>query len=360
MSSDIISLRRDLSDYSEFILFTLIDIFDEKLIDKYYSSAEIKKYKKTKFNIEKISFPIEFDVCQVTNDQWIGATTYGFLMKLRDAQLIHYNENTQRTLTHKTRGGVERWVPTVNKRAVDAIRESFAEKRFIPNTITLNIQIDEEADFEYKDHKLIINKLDSFDITDGFHRYLAFGQVFDFNKDFDYPMEIRITNFGDNKANQFIYQEDQKTKMRKSDSDSHNQYNYSVQVLNRLNEDNTCNLFGEINNTNGMMHFGTAVLVLDNTYFSKKKKISKKEIIEISKEIKTGINNFTEEYDDFLNKRWTNNQIIVVLYGIYKQKTSSQIKDILELIPKGTRSYIHDGKISKKIFNIIEEVCDNE
>lgn len=64
------------------------------------------------------------------------------------------------------------------------------------------------------------------------HRYIAISDLSNLNEDFDYPMELRSTMFSESKAQQMIWQKDQKTKMRKIESDSLNQNNFANQVIN--------------------------------------------------------------------------------------------------------------------------------
>lgn len=361
MSTDIFSLRRDLGDYSEFILFCVLDTVkkSEKEIEKYYTEKEIKNYRKSKYEIEEIKFPIKFDVVQVTEDQWIGATTFKNLMKLRDAQLINYNENTQRTLKRRMSNDIERFEIALNKAAVKSIRSSIEDKIFIPNTITLNIQKDDEkANFVYQDNELIVKDITAFDITDGYHRYIAFGQVYDLDNSADYPIEIRITNFVEGKANQFIFQEDQKTPMKRTDSNSHNQFNPGNQIVERINIDKLFNLSNEINNTDGVINFGVMSLCINSIWFDKNKP-DKKQIIEITKKIRDGINDFTENYEEYLSKKWNYTEIIVIMYGIYNNYSSSEIYDKLQTNTLGNNAlckFVKSGRlVKKKTYQMIEE-----
>ena len=71
---------------------------------------------------------------------------------------------------------------------------------------------------------------------------------------FDYPMELRITTFSDSKAQQMIWQEDQKTKMRRIDSKSLNQNDFATRICNQINADKQSNLCGLISRNKGVIN----------------------------------------------------------------------------------------------------------
>ena len=104
---------------------------------------------------------------------------------------------------------------------------------YIPDDITLNMP-EEGSKFRYENGKLTISELPGgkFDITDGYHRYLAMCAIYNIDKSFDYPMELRITNFDLATCQQMIFQKDQKTQMKKEDSATFNQYDVGNQIVN--------------------------------------------------------------------------------------------------------------------------------
>jgi hypothetical protein len=80
-------------------------------------------------------------------------------------------------------------------------------------------------------------------------------------------MELRIVNFTEDKAKQFIWQEDQKTQMRKIDSKSMNMNSSANIVVTRLNENVRCNLKGLISRNEGTIPFGELAELVDYFYF---------------------------------------------------------------------------------------------
>ena len=140
---------------------------------------------------------------------------------------MNYNERTQRVVKKIITPNGEHYQISLNAHALKKIEKSFDEKRYIPNTITLNIpDIDENVKhYDRETNTLIISTLKEFDIIDGYHRFVAIQRICAVDDKFDLPMELRITCFSENKARQFIWQEDQKTKMSRVDSESFNRYN---------------------------------------------------------------------------------------------------------------------------------------
>lgn len=215
ITNRIISNRAGLKNITSLQLFCTIDSIDKALnennLAKFYTPNEITNYTKYRDKIS-ISFPLEIHCIKINNEQYIGKCDVDFLIALRNSQLINYNKNAQRTLRRVAKGDSEYYEISINKTAVKRIQEAYRTGTFISNTITLNIPQDVESDFYYeeKEHKLIINSIEHFDITDGYHRYVAMCKEKDKNPNFNYDMELRLVNFSLDKTRQFIYQEDQK------------------------------------------------------------------------------------------------------------------------------------------------------
>ena len=319
MTMDLLTGRINLEDANEFILFALCNCLDKELekknTNKYFTSIEIEGYSKSKYHEETIKFPIEIKCVPVTADQWVGSVDVDFIMKLRRAQLINYNANAQRTLQKVVKGERSYYKITLNKDAINKIIESMDNGNYIPNTITLNMP--ETADFSYDDSKCVlsIKTLDHFDISDGYHRYIAMGQLKDKNPDFNYPMELRIVMFSEDKVKQFIYQEDQKTKMKKIDSDSMNMNAPENLVVERLNRDVMFNLKNKIARNNGSINYGELAAIIKYFYF-KGQGVDKsiRRIIEVESEIRDKFNKLTETYPSLLDKDYSFAELMIILY----------------------------------------------
>lgn len=357
MSSDILTNRKDLSEYNEFILFAITDIVAKQKINQYFTQREIGTYQWQKLLDNKIKLPISIPMIKVTDDQWIGATSAQFLMQLRDSQYINYNADTQRALQILVRGGKEILRPSVDYRAVGEITSAFADNTFIPNTISLNINPDDnDTEFEFVDNHIVIYNLKYFDIFDGYHRYLAIGRNYDEDKNFDYPMELRITNFSVSKAKQFIFQENHKTKMKKSDELTYNQYDYGNMIIEKLNTDPSCDLYNNINLKDGIVNAGYLSQAINATCFTKGKKYERIEIIRAAKDLKQKLNAFVEENEAYLEKKWTKSETYIILYGISVGADYSRIVSVAENNDELKKIISTKNNITRSVINKLKEV----
>ena len=302
---DFINLKRNITEANTFMLFILTDVLlGNNRTEYYFTSTEYKTLSKSKWHIEKVEFPLRFDMTRVNDEQYIGTITAKELMLLKDAQLINYNENAQRTMKHIVKGEMEYYQIALNKDAVYAIMESYEGDIYIPNTITLNLP--EEADYVYDEKKkqLVINNTDYLDILDGYHRYVAMSKIYSQNPDFDYEMELRIVQFTEDKAKRFIWQEDQKTKMRKIDSDSMDSAKLSNKIVDRLNNSRFI-LAGKISRNRGIINSAYLANIIDVVYLKDIKKSEElRAVKEISGRLKQLIDDFTDEYPEYLEKPW--------------------------------------------------------
>ena len=357
---DFIADRVPFSETTEFELYCMLEEFDETKLSKYFTDTEINTYSKTKQQESTgIKFPIIIKCVQITPDQYIGKMDTDFLMKLKSNQMISYNTNAQRTMQRIVRGAKEFYRISLNKNAVAAIRKSFESNEFIPNTITLNMPIREDVSFRYdsKNSELIINSIKSFDISDGYHRYVAISQIKNADPNWNYPMEIRITNFSEEKTRNLIFQEDQKTKMRKVDSDSMNSNQGSNIVTERLNQDTMCNFAGSIQRNGGQINFAEFSSVLNYLYFKNKPGTTEVSTrIRIQQEVKDGLNAFSESDEKWLKHIYNFKELCILLYGIYNKKTPQEILNALSKQDELNAKKFYTKIPKKTTFNEIEKL----
>lgn len=345
--ADLMSKRMGMSDASEFVLFILLDSIHNVLrdrreilgVDHFYTMKEAKHYRLSKYEVEKIKFPLVFKMIEVENDQWIGKIDVKTLMLLRNAQLISYNENTQRTLQRIVKGDKEVYKISLNHKAVSEIKHSFEKGNFISNTITLNIPLESENDFYYnkEDSSLVIKSIESFSILDGYHRYIAMSQIFDINSEFNHSMELRLTNWDESKAKTFIWQDNKKTFMKKVDRESFNLNKEANIIVERLNNNVFCNLKGQISRNEGIVNFGEMAMLVDWFYIknNKNKGSSNAETLRIVKELTENINLLTENNPKYLEKKW-NYTILLTIMCIfsYCEENNLDKANISDLVDK--------------------------
>ena len=333
--TDLLTLRVPVSISDDTIAYALGEEFDVPL-DKYFSKDEITKLSKWKYKAAEFKFPIEFNMVQVNDQQWTGKITVAELMKLRDSQIINYNTNTQRVMKRIVKGNEEFYQVVVNEKAIKSMMEMFKKRIFISNTITLNMPEDTVCEFEETDNDtgmgtLVIKKMEHFDIIDGYHRFLALSELYNLDNTFEYTMELRITNYSEDICRQFIWQEDQKTKMSKIDSNSLNLESSANKVAAKLNADPIFNLSGSINSSGGCINLSEFAEIVRATYFQKSNIFSKQkelqDIIKAEKDLRNGINLVTEEHTELLEKTWPRTFLYSLVYNIYCGETHDRLYD---------------------------------
>lgn len=366
---DYLVMRKDLADATDFDLFILSWSLDHmkdstsNFVDDFFTPTEKRGLINMKIENPKIEFPIQIKCIQVDEEQWIGKCDVAFLMKLRESQMINYNENAQRTMRHMVRHGKEMYKVFLNRKAVRAIKESYETDHYIPNTITLNIP-ENEFDFVYdeKANELIINSLHMFDISDGYHRYIAMSEIWKKDHSFNYPMELRITHFTDDKMKQFIFQEDQKTKMRRIDSESMDMNAPANKVTERLNADPLFILAGSISRNKGIINYAEFSQCVRYFYFRGVKFATKaQEMAEINKvkaELLTQLNevfateNLKEHYDF--------RDLMIIFTGIHNEMPKSAIEKYLLNADRIT-GIAFESKVPRKgMVTVIENMMKEE
>lgn len=324
ITADILVGRRDVKEFPPKILFGIISIISPAKIQDYFTAEEIQALGNSAIEIKEATLPYTFkDVVQITDDQWVGRIDVKTLMDLRDRQMINYKENSQRVMRHLISGGVETLRIFVNKIAVKSIATLMKSGRYIPDDITLNMPFDDadgETKFRYdeKSHSLTVTQLpnNKFDILDGYHRYLGMSQVYNEDGTFDYPMEIRITNFPLSKAQQFVFQKDQKTKMKKVEADSYDQYSVVNRIVSLINGDPLCYLQGRIGRgAENISSVDMAILlkrmiIPDNI----KPENEGKYIISVKQDLVQKFNALVEQKPELVDAKWSDAMLFSALY----------------------------------------------
>ena len=329
-------------------------ILKEFKLEKYFTQHEINSYSNTKKRNEaKEKYPIEFDnVLQVSSDQWVTVTDVNFLYELYKNQIINYNKNTQRPTIYKERDGITEYKIFLNKESMNEIAGLMEEKKFIPNAITLNLNLDNpEIDFEYKNGKLIIYS-GMPDIVDGYHRYQAMMKNKLSNEDFNYPTVLNITNFDEVKACSFIAQEDKRNKINKSvlrTMDSTDLINILIQ---RLNEDSRCYLSGQIGRTETHKVNSTWLYeIIDKCYNIK----DKMEMIDLFKYLKEIFNAVIE--DDLMEYDFITLAVIIKISAEYRNENNlGQVEKALKNKSLISQDKYKSCKMNKSLITEIESL----
>ena len=204
-------------------MYWLIDAFNNVFkadmeIKTYFSDKEIVRFSNLKANYLKAEiYPIKISpVIEIAEDQWVTKISIDLLKELYDDQLIIYNPRTQRQLKQRRRGQDISYTIDIVATSVNAIEDLMSKGEFVPNALTLNLNVDDpNVDFDIVDSELVLNS-GKFDIIDGFHRFRAAMNTKIKNPDFQFNFILNIMNFSENKACQYIEQEDKRNKISKS------------------------------------------------------------------------------------------------------------------------------------------------
>ena len=121
MTSDIITQRIDVRDVQDDILFTLALATKEISVLDFFATNEIVVYENYYYHAEDFKFPYTFESQMVEvreGEQYIGKITVKELMKLRNAQVINYNSNTQRAMKKVVGNNFEYYKISLNRKAI--------------------------------------------------------------------------------------------------------------------------------------------------------------------------------------------------------------------------------------------------
>ena len=331
-AADLITQKSPLTTENVYVCFCVADalaqIDNRVKLEDWFTDKEISTFSSETIQRDKFKFPITIPAVQITDDQWIGTCDCDFLMKLREAQKIYYNTNTQRTLQRIVKNGQESYRIMLNRTAVQEIKTAYDNETYIPDTISLNMPDDTEFWYNAEKREIVIESLDHFDIIDGFHRYTAMCMEKDANPDFNYPMELRIVQYDEIKAKQFIWQQDQKTKMKKLDSESLNVSAPENIVAEKLNRNPMFNLHGELNRNGGKIALQDFVNVVRFLYFKGVKKEDERRLINaVTNDLFNKLNYVSDNDDKIFNEALSRTDTIVLVTSCYVNDDPSKIKD---------------------------------
>jgi hypothetical protein len=366
MSFDVCSKKRDISEVPDFIAFALLSELQPRKLSTYFTDTEIENFSKQRYKKPDINKDISVfkNMIRVSDDQWIGTIMISHLMKLKDAQLINYNKNTQRSLKQVINGDNRYYKIALNWNSVKEIKAAMENGSYVPNDITLNVPV-EQDEYNENERTIAFNTPKQMDILDGYHRYIAISQLLQEHPDVDFPMELRIVSFSEEKAKQFIFQNDQKTQMKKVDSAALNQYNPANQVVEDLNSSASSNLQGQISRNDGNISFSFLSALITYYYFrDKNKKYTIKDRVNVTNDLKGKFNALTSKDIDWLDHRYSNRELHVIMFCFsHGVQDASKIRKVLNESEKIDSRYLRLGKklaIQKRLITdltkILEEV----
>ena len=357
-----ITFKRDIKEFTNFEVFAVMWFLDRDCLGKFFTPTEIESFSHDKIVEEKVEFPLVFkNVIKIADDQFLCATDLHELMKYRRARMLNYDPNEQRALKRVKFGATEVYRPFVNGVSVGQIKDRILAGDYVPDPLTFNMG--DDAEFSFEDGILTINSITKgmFNLDDGYHRYLAMSQIYDVNPEFNYPVIIQVVAFSNAKANAFIYQNDQKNRMKKIISDTYDVNAVPNLIVNRINEDPTFALNGNIGRNHALINSAVLAKLIAAFYHTKNiRKSDVKEIAAIHRDLVTKFNviaaddRFLSTYDDVT--------LFVVLYvftsDVAKNNYINAIKEIVDNLTMEERHYMRiapTGGVRTKAINIMAD-----
>jgi hypothetical protein len=170
-------------------------------------------------------------------------------------------------------------------------------------------------------------------------------------------MEIRIINFTDEKTRQFIFQEDQKTKMAKVDSNTMNTSRHSNITIDRLNEMSGFDLNGQIGRNTGTVSYTGLAEVIEYFYFREKKNYSNINIIQAANDVKVKLNTLTGYDINYLTKPLGVKELAIIFYVFSIEKDAEKACMIIDkALNNNIAQKIKQTKVAKPMFNSISQL----
>ena len=352
---NMITFKRDIQEFTPFEIYCVLYFLDNKCLKKYFTQDELDFMKDERIEKEVLDFPIKFDdMIEIAPDQWIGKITTKQLMQLKKARLINYEEGEQRGYQRIKSGSMEIWKPFVSQKNVREIKKAMENDEYIPDPLTLNMPEGSEYTYNQEDHALKVISLPKgmFNLDDGYHRYLAISQLYDFNHDFDYPMELRIVNFSNSKANRFIYQQDQKTPMKKIVSESMNPDAVANKIVNFLKQDSGCYVSGMIGRNGADINDAVLSKLVNYFFVPLEYKRGKKEgemafVMSVKNSLKEKFNTIANQNELFL-KRYSDEMLFVTIAVFSSEIPVDEYGNkIIEILNQLTEEDVKSMRISQ-------------
>ena len=282
--------------------------------------------------------------------------------------MFEYDPNQQRALQIIKHGEVEIRKPFVNRNAVREIKESMMNGTYIPDPITLNMT--DEAIYSYDETgcTLTINEIPNgmFKLIDGYHRTIAMSEIYQADQDFKIQMQLQVVAFDSDTASAFVFQLDQKTFMKKVESDSYDPYSITSRIIARINRSPEFLLQNEIGRNGAKIDQAKLGKLIE--YYWMTERITKMEqpvfITNTAKTIREKLNTILEQDTALLTNGFDDTQLFVVMFVIHKADEGlitnlyQAYSNLINSLTAEEKTYMtvnSQGKVRRKGVTILEE-----
>ena len=354
-----INFRRELPEFSAFELYAVMSFVAPERIPLCFTEQEIVDFSGEKYKEEETPYVCEIDCVKVTDEQYIGVTDMQALMSLRKRNVIVYKEGEQRVFKIVHSGQVDVKRISVNRRAVAQIKDAMLKGIYIPDDIT--IRLPESTKYRILKGKIRIDEApEGLNLIDGFHRWLAMCEINNEFPEFNMPMEIRLTTFDERMTQQYIFQKDQKTLMKKVDSATYDRYSLENMIVNRLNA--TDIIGGKIVRAGGIISFQDVVSILkrlDPVY----KGVDETDLQFVNKmadRIATGMSQIMTARPEIMEDKWGMRRTAVIIYASLQDLPAEEMLSLTEYLEKESLKEAEVFKVSgtslrMKAYNILKK-----
>ena len=175
-------------------------------------------------------------------------------------------------------------------------------------------------------------------------------------------MIIQLVTFSEEKARQFIYQEDQKTKMKRIDSAAMNQYNPANTVVTKLNSDPNSNIRGMVVKNNGKIDPSLLSALISSYLFDNTRKATVKETLDVTNNLEEKFNQLTSENTEWLDHEFTQKELQVIMFcfvnGCSDNETIAKMIELSDTIDSNNYHLNKNMRVKRKLVNELTSRLD--
>lgn len=205
-------------------------------VNNYYTDDEIKAYSK-KIDRKVVDKDIVFTQwIQVAKDQYVVTISNKELTRLVAIGKIHYNPETQRSLTVIDTGNNIIKKVTLFESALDSICANMKSEDYIADALTFNVNPDLYAVPKISGNDLIVPSGSVIDCIDGYHRLKSAVIVTKLEQDWEQNFIIVLTVFDVKKAKKYILQENYKNHLSEEQVKEYDQDDAANFIIDKLRD----------------------------------------------------------------------------------------------------------------------------
>lgn len=281
-------------------------------VKDYFTSAEQEYFSKHNYTLDKEEgYPYTFhNMIKVAEGHYAGVISAQYLATIDKSNDIIYNFNTQRNAKIDV-FGIKRI--NVNTKKIQEISDNLLNGKQFADEIKINILRNGDDEVEFRSTDGIVGDLKiisgEMNIFDGFHRKTANQLAIIKNPDLQFNWKLTITNFTEQKAQDFMVQINKQTPMKKEYINTLDKSKIENLVVDLIIDNSLFELSDKIKNTEQELKYNgytkksiLAMAIADNYGDLLINKSKAKEISEWLVDFLNNINQFLNEHNNSTNK----------------------------------------------------------